>query len=90
MIDHAKKQGNYKKGDKMRIIVSNPHFNRDMSKYAEDKDTLIEYNENIIPSNEKIDITQCTFHIQISNVPRGQGRVTKIINLADDIRTKSV
>ena len=53
MIDHAKKQGKYKKGDQLRIVVSNPHFNRDMSKYAEDKDTLIEYIENIISSNEK-------------------------------------
>ena len=87
MIVHAKKQGNYKKGDQMRIVVSNPHFNRDMSKYEEDKDTLIEYIENIISSNEEIDITQCTFHIQISNVPRGS-KPTKIINLAYDIRTK--
>jgi hypothetical protein len=88
MIDHARKNGDYKKGDQMRIVVSNPYFNRDMSKYVEDKDTLKEYIENILSSNEEIDITQCTFHIQISNVPRGQGRVTKIINLANDANQK--
>jgi len=87
MIEKAKKQGNYNKADHMRIVVSNPHFNHDISKYIEDKDTLIEYIENIISSNEEIDITQCTFHIQISNIPRGS-KPTKIINLADDIRTK--
>jgi hypothetical protein len=77
MITHAKKQGNYNEGDRMRTVVNNPHFNRYMSRYIEDKDTLIEYIENLISSNEEIDITQCTFHIQISNIPRGQGRVTK-------------
>jgi len=38
MIDHAKNKGNYKKGDKMLIVVSNPYFNHDISRNIEYKD----------------------------------------------------
>jgi hypothetical protein len=41
----------------------------------------------IISSNEDLDITQCRFNVKIFSIPRGS-KSTKIINLANDIRTK--
>jgi len=88
MIKLAKEKGSYKQGDKMVIVASNPDFNHDISKNVDNAEELMEYVENILSSNEDLDITQCIFHIQITNIPHGKGRVTKIINLANDIKTK--
>jgi len=43
MIAHAKKQGSYNEGDKMRTVVNNPHFNSYLSKYIEDNRDYREY-----------------------------------------------
>jgi TusA-related sulfurtransferase len=90
MIDHAKNAGNYKEGDKLKIVVDNPNLNHPISKYMNsDDNTIVFMNqiENIITSNENIDITQCTFNVLISGIPRGS-KSSKIINLANDVRTK--
>jgi hypothetical protein len=42
----------------------------------------------ILSSNEHLNITQCRFNVQIFSIPRGSGKCTKIINLANDVRTK--
>ena len=87
MFYMAKKKGNYEKGDKIYVIVSNPYFNHNISREVENARLLINHIENIISSNEHININQCTFHVTISKVPRGS-KPTKIINLAEDIKTK--
>ena len=68
--------------------MSNPNFNHPISREYVNALQLINHNENILSSNEDTDITQCIFNVKICKVPRGQGRVTKIINLANDVRTK--
>jgi hypothetical protein len=41
----------------------------------------------ILSSNEHMNITQCRFNVKIFNIPRGSS-AKKIINLANDVRTK--
>jgi hypothetical protein len=88
MFSHAKKKGDYKKGDKIYVTVSNPYFNHPISREYVNALELINHIENILSSNEKITIDQCKFNVKIVSIPRGQGRITKILNLANDIRTK--
>ena len=91
LINHAKEKGNYKKGDKMQISASNPHFHHDISTTVHSDVKTIEFMQQIakiLSSNEHLDITRCIFNVNIFNIPRGSGKCTKIINLAKDIRTK--
>jgi len=86
----AKEKGNYEEGDKIYVVVSNPYyFYHDISREVANTELLISHIENILSSNEHIlvNIDQCTFYVTISKIPRGS-KPTKIINLADDLRTK--
>jgi hypothetical protein len=87
MFSLAKKKGDYKEGDKIYVTVSNPNFYHPISREYTNALELINHIENILSSNEHIDIAQCTFNVKIYRVPRGT-KPTKIINLANDIRTK--
>jgi len=90
MFDMAKEKGNYEEGDKIYVVVSNPYyFYHDISREVANTELLISHIENILSSNEHIlvNIDQCTFYVTISKIPRGS-KPTKIINLADDLRTK--
>jgi hypothetical protein len=90
LLDHAKKKGNYKKGDKLTIVVSNPTFHHDISTVVQLEVKAVDFMNHIakiLSSNEDLDITQCRFNIKILNVPHGS-KSNKIINLSNYIRTK--
>jgi len=87
MFAHAKKKSDYKKGDKIYVKVSNPNFTHPISREYVKAVELINHIENILSSNEHIDITQCRFNVKIYKIPR-VSKPTKIINLANDVRTK--
>jgi hypothetical protein len=42
----------------------------------------------ILSSNEHLIVTQCRFNVKIFSIPRGSSSAKRIINLANDIRTK--
>jgi len=91
LIDHAKKTGNYKKGDKIAIVASNKNFYHDISTVVQSDVKTTEFMHHIakiLSSNEHLDITQCRFTVKIFSIPHGSGKCGKIINLANDIRTK--
>ena len=90
MIKLAKQKGNYTPGDKLTIIVSNPHFNHDISTVVQSDAkarSFMNHVGRILSSNENLSITQTKFNIKIINMPKGQGR-SKIINLSQDVHTK--
>jgi hypothetical protein len=90
LIAHAEKEGDYKKGDKITIVVSNPNFHHDISTVVQSDVKAHEFMKHIakiLSSNEHLDITQCNFNVKIFSIPRGS-KPTKIINLANDIRNK--
>lgn len=89
-LNISKKQADYVKGDKIRIIAQNPSFNNSISTETSTNvnfDNLLDQIENIVTSDQKVDINQTIFDIQIFKVPRGLGK-NKILNLATDRRTK--
>ena len=88
IVDHAKNKSAYEEGDKIYIVVSNPYFNHKISREVTNVELLIDHIENILSSNEDININQCTFHVMISKIPRGKSKPSKIMNLANGIRTK--
>lgn len=94
MIKLAKDKGNYKKGDKLTIMASNPNLYLDISMVVQSDVKAREFMNHvtkIVSSNENINITQIWFNVKIINMPRGQGR-RKIIKMskdvAKDVRTK--
>lgn len=81
----AKQRAGYIKGDKIRIIAQNPDFKHPISTETStdvNMHTLMEHVENIVTSNEDVNISGTTFDVQIFKIPRGSGR-SKIINLAE-------
>jgi len=75
----------------MQISASNPHFHHNISTTVQSdvKDIeFMQHNAKILSSNEHLDITRCIFTLKIFNILRDSGKCTKIINLANDIRTK--
>lgn len=89
----AKKKADYKKGDRIRVIVNNASFNNPISTETSSNlnaDTILEYIQNIVTSDQKVDLNRTTFDIQIFKMPRGNGNGgrRKIINLAANRLTK--
>ena len=94
MIEMLKQRSNLRNGDKIRLAVLNDNLNHPISTalvtYANNYNpasTLATHLENILTSDEEVDINDCEFHITVLNIPQGQGR-GKVINLAEDKRTK--
>ena len=61
MISHAKKKGNYQKGNKLTIVVSNPNFHHDISTVVQADVQAVEFMNHIakiLSSNEDLGITQ--------------------------------
>ena len=61
MISHAKKRGNYQKGDKLTIVVSNLNFHHVISTVVQADVQAVEFMNHIakvLSSNEDLDITQ--------------------------------
>jgi len=91
IIAHAKKYGNYQKGDKLTIVVKNPNFHHDISTVVQSDVKATEFMKHIakiLSSNEHLNNTQCRFNVKIFSIPRGS-KATKIMNLANDAKTKN-
>lgn len=91
MVAKLKKDTNFQKGDKMRVIVKNPKFNNVISTSLSsntDPHKIMERVENILTSDESVDINQCEFRCMVVHLPKG-GKGRKILNIAEDKRTKT-
>ncbi|XP_072392265.1 uncharacterized protein [Diabrotica undecimpunctata] len=89
-LNDTKKQGGYKKGDKIRIIAHNDNFNHPISTKVtteDNMDNLLQQVENILTSNDTVLLADTKFDIQIFKMPRGSGR-RRMINLSEDRGTK--
>ncbi|XP_072377781.1 uncharacterized protein [Diabrotica undecimpunctata] len=89
-IQDTKEGAGFQKGDKIRIIVRNENFKHPISTGTEtdlNTDNILAHIENIVTSDESVQVEDTIFDIQIFKIPRGSGR-HKIINLAEDRRTK--
>jgi len=90
MVRYVKKETNFETGDKINIIILNPIFFNNISTGVNCDDPVKKLKEKvaqILTSDESIDILDCTFYIQVVNMPHGAGR-HRIINLEKDKRTK--
>ncbi|XP_072400380.1 uncharacterized protein [Diabrotica undecimpunctata] len=89
-LEDVKIKSNYVIGDKIRIIASNPRFNQPLSTAASTSTTfgsILDLIENVLTSDESVDIHDTTFDIQVLKLPRGCGRTTTL-NLARNRHTK--
>ncbi|CAH1103834.1 unnamed protein product [Psylliodes chrysocephalus] len=89
-LQNAKKQAGYVHGDKIRVIVQNDGFNHPISTETTTNinvDNILDHIENIVTSNQEVDIRGTSFDVQIFKMPRGKGR-PKIINLTENRLTK--
>ena len=96
MIKEIKKRTNFKRTDKINIIVRNPgvirypistgyirgNSSRELVQF------LLERISQIWTSNEELDLTTSTFNINVIAMPQG-GHNTKILNLAQAKQTKT-
>lgn len=98
MLKEATVRANYRKGDKIQVVASHPEFHHDISVVLnttggagkiskDDARAFIEHLSNILTSNQTIHISQVTFYIRVTNIPRGAGRA-KILNLRESKHTK--
>lgn len=91
MRRYAARVMQYQRGDKINIVVENPKFNNPVStgyKWTGDAAVkLVNKIRDIITSDTSIQLKDCLFRIIVVKMPRGSGR-SKIINLAEDKRTK--
>ena len=90
MINYGKYQTNWKKGDKMNIVVENQKFFYPISTGYQCDDMVTKLKnkiQQILTSNQTVVLTDCRFTLHVINMPRGAGR-TKIINLNVDKHTK--
>jgi len=61
------KNCNYKKGDKITFVVSNPHFHHDISTVVQSDVKAHEFMKHIakiLSPNEHLDITQCRLNVK--------------------------
>ena len=90
MVRKVKKEMDYRKGDLMRATIVHENLNHPISTHLS-KDfqvnNIIQHFNNIITSDQNIDIEDCRFDFQVINMPRGGAR-QKLLNIAEDKRTK--
>lgn len=92
IIKAVNEKTNFQKGDLMNIIVLNDDFLTPISTGYQKKlnaEMLLNYIENILLSDQCVDINNTTYNIKVVNIPRGQGLkkingYSKIINLVED------
>jgi len=72
LIYLGKKKGNYRRGDKLIIVVSNSNFHHDISTDIQSDVKAVEFMNHIakiLSSNESLNITQCHFKVKIFSIP---------------------
>jgi hypothetical protein len=91
MIEFAKKSTDYKPDDRINIVVKNDRLFYPISTGFLKDDfltKLLQKVEQILTSDQTVDITKSTFHLQIVNIPRA-GAHQRILNLKKNVHTKS-
>jgi hypothetical protein len=90
MTSFVKRRTNFLKGDRLNIVLKNPKIFYPISTGFQTEDhvnKLKEKVEQILTSDETVNITDSIFHVQVVTMPRGARR-TKILNLKNNIHTK--
>ncbi|RZB40079.1 Rho N domain containing protein, partial [Asbolus verrucosus] len=91
MIKTVKEKTNYKDGDLLNIVVNHNDLWTPIStglSRTSDIDNLLNKIQSILTSNEDLDIYGCTFHAEVVNMPRGATNAKRLLNIAEDSRTK--
>jgi hypothetical protein len=91
MIKIVKQKTNFKEGDLMNIVVNHPDLFNPIStglSRTSDVDNLLNKIQSILTSNQDLDIYGCTFYAEVVNMPRGATNAKRLLNIAEDSRTK--
>jgi hypothetical protein len=91
MIKIVKQKTNFKEGDLMNIVVNHPDLWNPIStglSRTSDIDNLLNKIQSILTSNQDLDIYGCTFNAEVVNMPRGATNAKRLLNIAEDSRTK--
>jgi hypothetical protein len=91
MIKIVKQITNFKEGDLMNIVVNHPDLWNPIStglSRTSDIDNLLNKIQSILTSNQDLDIYGCTFYAEVVNMPRGATNAKRLLNIAEDSRTK--
>jgi hypothetical protein len=91
MIKIVKQKTNFKEGDLMNIVVNHPDLFNPIStglSRTSDIDNLLNKIQSILTSNQDLDIYGCTFYAEVVNMPRGATNAKRLLNIAEDSRTK--
>ncbi|CAH1364963.1 unnamed protein product, partial [Tenebrio molitor] len=91
MIKIVKQKTNFKEGDLMNIVVNHPDLWNPIStgmSRTSDINNLLNNIESILTSNQDLDIYGCTFNAEVVNMPRGATNAKRLLNIAEDSRTK--
>nr|XP_015837071.1 PREDICTED: uncharacterized protein LOC107398217 [Tribolium castaneum] len=91
MIKIVKEKTNFKEGDLLNIVVNHNDLRSPIStglSRTSDIDNLLNKIQSILTSNQDLDIYGCTFHAEVVNMPRGATNAKRLINIAEDSRTK--
>jgi hypothetical protein len=91
MIKIVKQKTNVKEGDLLNIVVNHKDLWNPIStglSRTSDIDNLLDNIQSILTSNQDLDIYGCTFHAEVVNMPRGASNALRILNIAEDSRTK--
>ncbi|KAJ3661574.1 hypothetical protein Zmor_005965 [Zophobas morio] len=91
MIKTVKEKTKFKQGDLLNIVVNHTHLWTPIStglSRTTDVDNLLNKIQRILTSNEDLDIYTCTFNVEVVNMPRGATNAKRLLNIAEDSRTK--
>jgi hypothetical protein len=92
MIKIVKQKTNFKEGDLMNIVINHPDLWNPIStglSRTSDIDNLLNKIQSILTSNQDLDIIYgCTFYAEVVNMPRGGTNAKRLLNIAEDSRTK--
>jgi hypothetical protein len=91
MIKIVKEKTNFKKGDLLNIVVNHKELWNPIStglSRTTEIDNLLNNIQSILTSNQDLDIYRCTFYAEVVNMPRGATNANRILNIAEDSRTK--
>jgi hypothetical protein len=91
MIKIVKEKTNFKEEDLLNIVVNHNDLwspiSTGLSRTSE-IDNLLNKIQSILTSNQDLDIYGCTFHAEVVNMPRGATNAKRLLNIAEDSRTK--
>ena len=92
IIDKRKTNANFREGiDQIQLVIDNPHLGtRAISTNVSrtiNVNSLLNQFTDIMSSDQDVTLDGTNFSIQIIRMPSGGGR-TKMINLAEDVKTK--